>query len=518
MASLSTHKLNRMRRRILATELSPGYLVASGKLYIAERPDDIEALQALSKLVVEANDIPFAARCFELLLEAGVTDEDVYVGQLEALMWLGNIEEGRRVCREAANIIQSPDGLGTLHRVATGLGEFDCAIFASQRLLDMDQHDTVRWSRHGTALQHKGDLEGAEAAYRRSLALNPDRPLTRFLLSACRRWTPDDNNLDDIRSAMERENEGTAGWIQLVYSLAKELEDLGRYDEAFEHYAKGARNVREGIDYTTDTDKRKCELLLKLYELPGTPGVESNKKPIFILGMPRTGSTLTERIVSSHSRIVSQGETHALLSSLRQALGAPQANTAVFQQLLKEAKAVDYTSIGQRYIEYVEPRDEDCDYFVEKMPENVFLAGLILKALTNAKIIYTDRNPMDTCFSNFKQLFNRGYFPYSYDLVETATHYKQVKSFANHWCARNPNHVMMVNYDRLVAAPEEEIDRLLAFIGVDSEPSCYLPEKNTSGLSTASFSQARQPIYKSSSEKWRKYERHLSFLESHFSE
>ena len=505
-----------MRRKILARDLPAEYLAEVGKIYIEQILDDVPVLQALTELGTRAHDVSLLDRSCQLLMLAGVKDEATYIQRMEALLRLGNVNEGRRICREAGNLVTSPAGLAMLHKASSGLGAFDAALHATEQLLEMDRNDARRWSGLGTARQHLGDIQGAEAAYRKALSLDAAMPLTRFLLSACRNYSRDDNNLPDLRRAMGSEPEGSLGWQQLVFAQAKELEDCADYDESFAWYSRGAKSVRKGIEYSTDTDRRICDLLLQLDDLPGSEGASGEKTPVFILGMPRTGSSLLERILSSHSRVVSQGETNALLSSVRQYLGVPQATTLVFQRLLDEAKFMDYGAIGQRYLEYVEPRETECEYFVEKLPQNVFFAGLIPKAFPAAKIIYTDRNPMDACFSNFKQLFNPGFFPYSYDLLETATHYRQVKQFAETWCEHSPERVIISNYDELVANPEAGIDRVLKFLGLETEQACYSPEKNRSGLATASFAQARRPIYRSSSSRWKNYGNQLGFLQSHF--
>lgn len=514
--NLSTNKLARFRRKILAGELAPGYLTAIGSLYLEQQENDIDVLKAVAALATQQNDPVLVDRCCSRLIELGVEDEDVILRQLETVLKLAKIEEGRKLSARALEAVTTERGLAMLHRVSTGVGAYDVSLQATQRMLDIDRSDPARWSGYATALQHAGDLAGAESAYRKSLELNGRSPLTRFLLSACRRYDTGDNNIEALRSAIAGEQSDSLGWQHLVYALAKELEDTEQYDESFEWLAKGAASVRKSIDFTIETDRRMCVLLRELYGLPGSDGVPAARPPIFILGMPRTGSTLVERILSSHTRVVSQGETNGLLSSLRLSLGVPQANTIVFQRLVSDATHVDYGTIGQRYLDYVEPRSVDCDFFVEKLPQNVFLAGLVLRSFTEAKIIYTDRNPMDTCFSNFKQLFNPGYFPYSYDLKETAQQYELVREFAQHWCEHDPERVTMVNYDDLVRNPQAEIRRLLEFLGLDVEEACFSPEKNTAGLATASFSQARKPIYRSSSEKWRKFDKHLGELKSYF--
>jgi tetratricopeptide (TPR) repeat protein len=515
MSSLTALKLDRIRRKILAGELDSTYLANLGKMYLDQRQEDIPVLQALSDVVVNAHDVALADRCSGLLLAAGVRDESVYERRLESLLRLGNVEEGRRVCREAIEAVKSPDALAMLRRAAAGLGAFEISLQATERLLALDETNAMRWSGLGTARQYVGDLEGAEEAYRKALELDEHLPLTRLLLSACRKYSHGDNNIASLRNAISFETEDTLPWQQLAFSLGKELEDLKEYPDAFHWYSRGAASVRRELNYTTDTDKRMCELLLRVHDLPGTPGVESDKPPVFILGMPRTGSTLLERILSSHSRVTSQGETYALLSSVRQILGVTQADTLDFQRVLNDSLKMDFGSIGRRYLDYVEPRSLDCSYFIEKLPNNVFFAGLILKAIPGARIIYTDRNPMDACFSNFKQLFNPGFFPYSYDLIEAATHYQQVRDFALHWCERYPDRVTMFNYDELVTAPELNINKLLDFLGLEHEEACYSPEQNTAGLATASFAQARQPIYRSSSQKWKKFESQLAPLKNH---
>jgi tetratricopeptide (TPR) repeat protein len=518
MANLSPLKLDRMRRRILSGDSSEDYLVTTGKHYLEQRPDDVPVLEALAPLSIKSGDLLFADHCLRTLMDAGSRDEEKYIQRMDVLSRMGNVNEGRRFCAEARKAVKSEAGLSMLQNTSAALGSFDITKFAAEKLLKKNKSSGANWSGLGTSKAYAGELPAAEAAFRKALQKNGKLTLTRFLLSSCRSYSSDDNNLADLRLALSDEKPDTIGWQRICYSLAKELEDCGEYDEAFEWYSHGAHSVRKGFNYSTDTDKRNCELLLRLFDLPGNEGVSGKVAPLFVLGMPRTGSTLLERMLTGHSRIVSQGETHALLYSLTATLGRQGAGSAVFQRLLAEAKQVDYQSIGRRYLDFVEPALDGAAYFIDKRPQNVFFAGLILRAFPEARIIYTDRNPMDTCFSNFKHLFNPGFFPYSYDLIETAEHYLQVKQFADSWCERYPDRILPVNYDDLVENPRPVIDGIADFLGLESEDSCYAPEKNATGLSTGSFSQARQPIYRSSSRHWKNFETQLEGLRAFFDE
>ena len=278
---------------------------------------------------------------------------------------------------------------------------------------------------------------------------------------------------------------------------------------AFEHLAAGKAKKRAQLRYSIEDDRALFERVQALFDRAriarGADGYSSSE-PIFVVGMPRTGTTLVERILSSHSMVLSAGELQNFGISLKRSAGTPS-KRVLDEQTLERGVEVDFAALGAEYVASTRPLTGSKPRFVDKMPLNFFYIGFIHFALPEAKIICLRRGPLDTCLSNFRQMFAVGfsYYNYAYDLEDIARYYAMFDRLMSHWADVLPGKVLQVAYEDLVRDQEAQTRRLLQFCGLDWEPRCLDFQDNAAPVATASAVQVRERLYDTSIGRWRRY-------------
>lgn len=364
-----------------------------------------------------------------------------------------------------------------------------------------------------SALKFLGDFEGAETAYEACLAADPDCWKAYPSLSQLRKQTPERNHRARYEALLPRARSVDAQ-LQLRMALAKECEDLGEAKQAFQHLLLGKSAKRASLAYDSAEDAALFSALQKYFEGPGLTGQGSeNSEPIFVVGMPRTGTTLVERILSSHSQVHAAGELQNL-GLVTKRLSGSTTPRLLDANTLAGLHATAARQIGEAYVNSTRPGTGHTPRFVDKMPLNFLYVGFIAQALPKAKIICLRRNPLDTCLSNFRQLFalQFSYYNYSYDLLDTGRYYLLFHRLMAFWRQRFPAAVLEVQYETLVASPEAETRRLLDWCDLPWEEACLHFENNQAAVSTASAVQVRQPIYRSSVDRWKHLQAELQPL------
>jgi len=298
--------------------------------------------------------------------------------------------------------------------------------------------------------------------------------------------------------------------LQLRHAAAKELEDLGRYAEAFEQLSIGKRRKRASMGYSFDRDQKLFETVMRLFASPLPPpgALSGNVAPIFVVGMPRTGTTLVERILSSHTRVASAGESQSLGVLIKRATGTSSRHV-LDEATLERSMTLDLAAIGDAYI--AQTRPDDRRHFVDKMPLNFFYLGHIGRALPDARIVVVRRHPLDACLGSFRQLFalQFSYYDYAYDLADTARYYTMFDRLIAHWRHVLPGRIHEIHYERLVVDPRAETQRLLEHCGLEWESGCLEFERNPAPVATASAVQVRKPLHAGAIGRWRRYETEL---------
>ena len=359
-----------------------------------------------------------------------------------------------------------------------------------------------------------GDLEGAESDYDRAIAHRPLDFEAYLNRSELRVQTAERNHVDELQALLRRPELDWRGDFQIRYALAKECEDLGRYTDAFEHLERGARRRREHLRYDVAVDVATVEWIVKSYPTgPAEPSPQASREaPIFVVGLPRSGTTLVERILASHPSISSAGELDSFAQSLVEAArGKRGRRTLPRQELVALSATLDFASLGRDYLARARAAYGGSGRFVDKMPLNYLYCGLIRRALPNARIVHLVRHPMAVCYAMYKTLFKSGY-PFSYDLKEIASYYAAYRRLMAHWQSTMPGVIYDLEYENLIADQAGETRKLLAYCGLEWDDRCLEFHRNPTPSMTASASQVRRPLYGSSISQWRHYEARLGEL------
>jgi len=366
----------------------------------------------------------------------------------------------------------------------------------------------------GHLLMEQGRMDAAEASFAHALALDPDNLGARFSLTQVRKTKTGDENM----AALVREAEKIASLpetkaMPLHFALGKCYDDTKQYDLAFRHYLEGCRLKRKRIQYSADNNDLLIDNIREIFNremiarLSGAG--HASRLPIFVLGMPRSGTTLTEQIIASHPLVHGAGE----LPDLLQLASRPHGTSAEGYPLsLRGITQTELRMMGEHYAAGLRARHASARHITDKMPANFNYVGLIHLMLPNAKIVHVRRNPVDTCLSAFTRLFNRSQHQ-SYDLAELGRYYRNYARLMDHWRAVLPAGAFYeVQYEDLVADNERQARALIAYCGLEWDDACLDFHKTERSIRTASVTQVRQPIYTSSVERWRKYEAHLGPL------
>ncbi len=358
-----------------------------------------------------------------------------------------------------------------------------------------------------TVLRFLGKFDEAQACLAEALKLDPLNSDAHKLRADLRRVTPENNHVSALRAVLPR-LEHPRRRADVGFALAKELEDLEQYPESFDALAEAAALRRAHMRYDVSGDLETMAAIGRHFDQDwwdNTPDGDGQPAPIFVLGMPRTGTTLVERLLATHSAVASAGELNDFalaMTDLARAVDPPPENKLA---LVERCTGLDFRALGQRYMTRVQA--PDALHFIDKMPLNFLYTGLIAKALPRARIIHVTRDPMDTCYAIFKTSFQDAY-PFSYDLEDLGRYYLAYRELMAHWQGL-PFALHEVRYESLVADTEAEAKALLAFCGLDWEPAILEFHQNSAPSTTASASQIREPVYRSSVGKWKHYREQL---------
>jgi tetratricopeptide (TPR) repeat protein len=385
------------------------------------------------------------------------------------------------------------------------IGDYHRAIEIFDAVLRQHPNQPKIWMSYGHALKTAGRQSDSVAAYRKSIALNPSLGEAYWSLGNLKTVPFAEDDIVAIRAQLMRDGLSVEDRFHLHYALGRGLEQARDFAGSFAHYEEGARLRRSQISY--DADKTTAQMQgartffsPSLFAEREGQGCQS-AAPIFIVGLPRSGSTLIEQILSSHSAVEGTMELPEIA-----ALSREVSASAAYPEVLAELDGPSLTALGERFIERSRLyRKLDKPIFIDKMPNNFAHIGFIHLILPNAKIIDARRHPMATCFSAFKQHFARGQ-NFSYDLEELGRYYRDYVALMDHFDTIQPGLVHRVQYENLVADTEAEIGRLLEYCNLPFEPGCLNFHENRRAVRTASSEQVRQPIFTDAVDHWHHYE------------
>lgn len=440
--------------------------------------------------------------------------------ELVCLDACGLRQEGIALGRELVDsAVDDPQFYAILGQALYDLQQFGLARAAQQKALALAP-DSPRLQLGMASIERAlGHLAAAEAACDRCLAGEPRNADALYFRSGLRRQKPDDNHVEELRALLATPPSDGAAHAKMLYALAKELEDLEAWDESFRVLAEGAGRYRGTLRYDLAEELDFLHSIATTWtaEAVGGPACAAageGPAPVFVVGLPRTGTTLVERILSAHSEVETAGELPDFsrrMSEMMEQL--PQAAGRSRSGMVAASTALDLEALGRRYLEQAAPLAGRGRYFIDKFPQNALYLGLIRRALPAARLVLLWRHPMDTCFSMYKQLFTDIYH-FSYDLDELGRYYLAYRSLMKHWVNVLGEDLHVVHYEDLVDDQEGQTRRLLEFCGLAWEPGCLDFHRNPAPTTTASASQVRQAMYRSSLGRWRRYRDPLRPLES----
>lgn len=374
-----------------------------------------------------------------------------------------------------------------------------------------------------------GKIKEAQEIYRGLLERFPNHQRNHYQLARLGK-AEDLTHVEQMQELLKNSDATPDKNIFMYYALGKELEDLERWQESFSYYKKGGDAVTQVANYDVANDINLIDKIIEvcnadwLNDGAGNPKSGSdvqapdNKKsndktPIFIVGLPRTGTTLTERIVSSHSSVESMGETQFLQMVIRRESGV-QSVENMNPEMIEAVSKIDPELIAKGYMDNINYRLGEEAFFIDKLPFNFLFLGFIAKAWPNARIIHLGRNPMDACFSMYKQVFTWAY-KFSYSLDGLGKYYVAYERLRNHWRDVLKDRLIEVEYETMVSDTENETRQLLEKLGINFEQSCLDFDKNTAPSATASSVQVREKTHSRSINKWQRFSKELQPLKEH---
>lgn len=516
MTSVSESRAWQRIRRYLDNDQQVAARIALEAL-VQKAPADVEARVMLAGSIL-SGEKRVREPVAHLQAAARVLPDDADLAAMVALAMLrvGEIN-GARKCLENPDVDRTTSigNLMSLAHVHQLLGEHGKAL-AFMDNAKMQGHDNAdfRYFR-GLQLQFNGRLAEAEAELESCLHMGPTFGRASLALARLKRQTPESNHLDYIQGQLRRVENGTEDHASFEFALYKELEDIGNLEEAWQALERGNDIMSRRLKHDIAEERALFDALIALTSkefLDQAHVVLEGPQPVFVIGLPRSGTTLLERILGNHSMVESAGELSDFSRQMQW-----QADHFSFpvldRELVARAPHLDYTSIGRRYLEQTGWRAKGKPFYVDKLPPNFMLAGFIHRALPHAPILHMVRDPMDVCFSNYKAMFGDSY-AYSYGMESLTSHYACYRRLMQHWHRVMPGRILDVPYNELVRDSENTVRRIFDFCKLPYEAGCADPVRNSTPVATISSAQTRRQINDRSIGEWHRYERQLGGLRS----
>ena len=500
--------------------------VKAGRLKLAEEAyknvikkdkNNIDALRLLGLLAFKTKDYNIAERLFIRVLELDPTF---------SLAW-DNLAKLFRIQNKLSKSIPAfenlikldPDNFEALVSLGTvyiKLSKYYEGINLYEKSLKIKPENPRVYLSLGHALKTVGEREKSETAYHNAIKYFPFSGEAYWSLANLKTYKFSQKEISNMELSINK-NMHPNELIQMHFALGKAYESNNQFEKSFNHYREGNWLQRKQIKYNAEDYKISIDEIIDFFknnnDIFKSKSSLNNDDPIFILGLPRSGSTLIEQILSSHSLIEGTQELPNIMAISRDIKLIDQ-NNGYPKNLLGIDSSV-FNDFGQKYIDETKWARSSKPFFIDKMPNNFVHIGLIKLILPNAKIIDARRNPMDSCFSCFKQYFAKGQH-FTYDLDDIARYYKDYLRLMNFWNELFPGEIFTINYEDVINEPNQKITELLSFCNVEFEDSCLNFHKSKRPVKTASSEQVRQPMYKTGLDYWKNYRNNLDILINHF--
>jgi len=506
-----------------AQAIASGQLATAERLlrpYLAEVPDDPAAILMLADVATALGLYGEAERLLRQALELAPDFLETRQRLASALLHQNRVTESLAMLdeilrRDPAHRAAAVSRAATLGQI----GDYEEAALAYRALIDGAADDPNLWIAYANVLKTMGRSEDSVVAYRRAIERNPGSGEAWWSLANLKTVKIGAKETDSIRAALQRPEASPGDRLHLHFALGKALEDQGAFEGSFHHYAEGNRLRRASLPYdpaATRQEARSWQALLTPAFLGARLGQGSRARdPIFVLGMPRAGSTLVEQILASHPSVEGTSELPSIPILIQQIIEQGwRAGRRAYPELTGALGAAELEALGRNYLEAAAlHRKSERPHFIDKLPNNWLNVGFIHLILPEAKIVDVRRNPLSCCFSNFKQHFAKGQ-AFSYDLADVGAYYRDYVELMDHFDRVLPGKVHRLIYENLVERPEEEVRRLLAYLDLPYDGATLRFHENRRTVRTASSEQVRRPINREGLDRWRAYEPWLGPLKA----
>ncbi|MDX1499103.1 MAG: sulfotransferase [Woeseiaceae bacterium] len=461
---------------------------------VKNRHDDAEAL--LRRATQQAPDFTNAWLSLGALLMA----MNRYVDSIEAF---------RKAVALNPDNAQGWAGLGNAYGRAMYPEQ---AIEAYKHALELDDQTPGVLASYAWEQKTVGNQDEALQAYRRAVEVKPSFGQAYWSMANLKIFKFEEREVEAMLEQVERDDLEEVEDIHFRFALGKAMEDKGDYDRAWHFYHTGNQRQRQTVEYDPLEFEKRMTLIksvfdAELLEMRAGAGFDA-PDPIFIVGLPRSGSTLIEQILASHSRVEGTAEL-PVMGRITESIGRYRTDEVRYPEAVRDLRDKDLRAYGRQYIrEARRYRGTDKPFFTDKLPNNFPMLGFASLVLPNAKFINARRHPFDSCLGAYKQLFGSGQ-NFTYDMLDLAHYYQQYDAMIRHWHAVMPDRILDVHYEETVLDLEGQVRRILEHCGLPFEQSCVRYWETDRAVKTASSEQVRQPIYTSALGKWRRYEPHL---------
>jgi tetratricopeptide (TPR) repeat protein len=504
---------------IAAEHQKEGRLEEAERLYrrvLRDNPRNVDALRLLALIALKAEHADEA----EMLLERAIALAPDFN---QALVDLGRLRKDQDRFAEALDCFDRSIGIEPSHpqvhylRAATqARASFTHeAIESYRRCLALKPAHVGALMGLGHVLKAVGDYEGSVASYNACISQVPGNGETYWSLANLKRYRFDDAMVAEMEKRLAMTGEDTLSAVNFLFALGKAYEDCGDFERAWHFYRTGNEKQRVQVSYDPVLTEAMNDRLIQVYTpdffatCAGTG--HADPSPIFILGLPRSGSTLLEQILASHSQVEGTSEL-PYIGRASSSLNRNHNEGLNYPEAMRELTPQNLRALGEEYLACAQVhRRSGAPRFIDKMPNNFPNSGFIATILPNAKIIDARRHPLDACLSCYRQLFAKGQ-NFTYDLTEIGEYYLQYQRLMDHWATVIPGRVLTVQYEEVVADFENQVRRLLDFCGLPWEEACLRFYESERPVRTPSSEQVRQPIYDRAVGHWRNYESHVGEL------
>ena len=523
--------INAFRGAIKSDGRNPGYLCNLGNVFcgggkfeeavaayrqaISINPHFADAYSNLGAALERQGKLGEAAAAYRHAIAIKPTLAEAYGNLGIVLNRQGKFREAVAAYRQAISI--RPCNANFYFNLGIALkehGSLDDVVIAYRQAISIKPDYADAHFNLGLALKEQGKLEESRLALENAVRLSPTSPGKYRVLTDAKRFRPGDPHLAMMEQLAQRMSSFShEEQIELNFALAKAYEDLEDYDRSFQHLLEGNALKRRSIRYdqaaTMDQlNRTKDVFTIELMDALRDVG-DPSTAPIFIVGMPRSGTTLVEQILASHPKVFGAGELNHVINAVAKLALRNEGTTAGFPEVVTSMRGEAFSQFGATYVSAIRALAPNAERVTDKMPLNFAYAGLIHLALPNARIIHVRRDPLDTCFSCFSKLFAEDQ-PYSYHLGELGRFYRSYQSLMEHWRAILPPGVMLdVDYEEVTANLDMQARRIIRHCGLDWNDACLRYYQINRPVRTASAVQVRQPIYSSSIGRWRPYQHWL---------